>query len=188
MKHAIKWILLAGVLAFGNTAARAEFVFLASLDASQEVPPPNVPSGYAGTGLGFVTLNDAQDQITVQLAYANLTGEATLAHIHGPAAPGDTAPPIFDLTPFLPVYPPGFPVTNFGLIDGVTFAITPDQVQDLFAGLLYFNIHTAQNPTGEIRGQITQLVPEPSSAAMMGIGLTTALGLTLRRRLRSRAV
>jgi hypothetical protein len=38
-------------------------------------------------------------------------------------------------------------------IDG-TATLTADQVKDLLAGKWYFNVHTAQNPGGEIRGQI----------------------------------
>ena len=32
--------------------------------------------------------------------------------------------------------------------------LTEQQVTDLMSGQWYFNIHTAQNPTGEIRGQV----------------------------------
>ena len=35
--------------------------------------------------------------------------------------------------------------------------LTDAQEQDLLAGNLYFNVHTAKNPGGEIRGQIEQV-------------------------------
>ena len=38
-------------------------------------------------------------------------------------------------------------------IDG-TATITPDQAKDLLDGKWYFNLHTAANPGGEIRGQV----------------------------------
>lgn len=179
MKYGLRWILLAGALTVGGASAQAEFIFAASLDPAQEVPAPDLPTPYLGGGVGQVVLNDAQDQITVDLAYFSLTGEATLAHIHGPAAPGSTAPPIFDLTPFLEPNPLD---PDTGIVDGVTFAITPEQVQALFAGNLYMNVHTARNPTGEIRGQLVRFVPEPSTAALLGIGLIAALGLSARRK------
>ena len=34
--------------------------------------------------------------------------------------------------------------------------LTADQVKDLLAGKQYVNVHTAKNPGGEIRGQITK--------------------------------
>jgi hypothetical protein len=32
--------------------------------------------------------------------------------------------------------------------------LTDQQVTDLMAGQWYFNVHTVQNPSGEIRGQV----------------------------------
>ena len=32
--------------------------------------------------------------------------------------------------------------------------LTDQQITDLMAGQWYFNIHTAENPSGEIRGQV----------------------------------
>jgi len=32
--------------------------------------------------------------------------------------------------------------------------LTEQQVTDLMAGQWYFNVHTAENPSGEIRGQV----------------------------------
>ena len=37
-----------------------------------------------------------------------------------------------------------------------TAVLTADQVKDLLAGKDYTNVHTAKNPGGEIRGQITK--------------------------------
>jgi CHRD domain/PEP-CTERM motif len=51
-------------------------------------------------------------------------------------------------------------------------------VDDILAGRAYINFHTTQFPGGEIRGAI---IPEPSSIALLGIGLI-ACGLVSRRR------
>ena len=40
-------------------------------------------------------------------------------------------------------------------------ALTADQVKDLLAGKYYVNVHTAKNPGGEIRGQITKAPQDP---------------------------
>jgi hypothetical protein len=63
----------------------------------------------------------------------------------------------------------------------VTFAITPAQVAYLEAGYLYLNVHTSVFPGGEIRGQLL-MVPEPGTAALLGLGLSTATLLARRKR------
>lgn len=40
-------------------------------------------------------------------------------------------------------------------------ALTTGQVSDLLAGKHYVNVHTARNPGGEIRGQITKAPTAP---------------------------
>jgi len=66
-----------------------------------------------------------------------------MAHFHGPAAPGANAPPVV-------------PVPAANLANPMTGTATLDdgQIADLKAGKWYFNIHTAANPGGEIRGQL----------------------------------
>ncbi len=112
------------------------------LSADQEVPP----NSSLGTGLGAVSLNADQNLITVNLSFSGLTSNATAAHIHGPAAIGVNAPVLFGLA--------GVPGAMSGSIPQQTFAVTPTQVAQLRAGLLYFNVHTGNFPGGEIRGQI----------------------------------
>jgi hypothetical protein len=49
-----------------------------------------------------------------------------------------------------------------GPITNATFAVTPAQVAQLKAGMMYFNLHTNNFPNGEIRGQI---LPNPLESA-----------------------
>ena len=65
-----------------------------------------------------------------------------MAHFHGPAAPGVAAGVAVPLA--APLASP---------INGMA-TLTDGQIGDLRAGLWYINIHTAQNPGGEIRGQL----------------------------------
>ena len=58
---------------------------------------------------------------------------------------------------------------NYSNGAGLT-TFTAPQMADLINGLYYVNIHSTFRPGGEIRGQIL-LVPEPSTAALVGLGI-----------------
>jgi hypothetical protein len=113
----------------------------ANLSTSQEVPP------VAGNGSGKAdfTLDPSSKQLTWKVTYDGLSGPATAAHIHGPAAAGANAGVVVPLTA------QGAPVTS--PITGST-TLTDQQIADLTNGMDYVNIHTANNKGGEIRGQI----------------------------------
>lgn len=117
--------------------------FTATLSGAQEVPP----AASGGTGSGAVLLNAAEDQILVDLSFAGLTSNASAAHIHGPAAPGANAGIMFDFSGVTPA-------ATSGSIPRQMFAINATQVAQLRNGELYFNIHTGNFISGEIRGQI----------------------------------
>lgn len=127
----------------------ADTPFEAALTGAQEVPPS------AGTGLGFgtVSLNAAGDRIAVDLRYAGLASNQTMAHIHGLADPGVNAGVLFNL---------GAPGGSAGRVGDLFFAVTPAQATALRAGQLYFNVHTTGFPGGEVRGQIYP-TPRPTS-------------------------
>lgn len=119
-------------------AAQAETIhYIATLTGADEVPA----NATAGRGTFTAELESEERTLVYRATYSGLTGPATMAHIHGPAAPGANAPPIVT-APFAT-----------SPISGVAI-LTADQVDDLMAGKLYFNVHTEANPTGEIRGQI----------------------------------
>ncbi|MSU58030.1 MAG: CHRD domain-containing protein [Pedosphaera sp.] len=150
---------LIAAIALSTGAAFAQSTFQAILDGLQEAPVPNASPG---TGFGTVVLNAAQTQITVDENWSGLLAPATLSHIHGPAAPGVATGVAFPLA--------GVPNATAGAIPQQVFAVTPAQVANLFAGLMYFNVHSSAFPGGEIRGQIT-LVPEPATTTLFAAGL-----------------
>ena len=123
-----------------SAAAHAATIQLkADLKASSEVPPKDS----AGMGTMTGTLNTETNEFTYHIEFSGLTGPAVAAHFHGPAAEGANA------KPQLPIK--GSPVTS--PIEGKA-TLTAEQAKDLLDGKWYFNLHTAANPGGEIRGQI----------------------------------
>lgn len=112
--------------------------FSSQLIGMNESPP--VPGN--ATGRIDAVLNKNTNLLRWRLTYTGLSGPATMAHFHGPAAVGVNAPVVL---PFAaPVRSP---------MDGQA-TLTPAQAADLLAGRWYANVHTAAHPAGEIRGQM----------------------------------
>lgn len=133
---------LAGALlaALAMSPAYAENVVLkADLKGAEEVPPLTV----GGSGKVEATYDTATKKLSWKGTYAGLSGTATAAHFHGPADPGKNAG--------VAVAAPA-PASPF---EG-SATLTDAQAADLMAGKYYFNIHTAANPAGEVRGQVTK--------------------------------
>ncbi len=129
----------AAVLALSVTPAFAEQVkFSADLKPASEVPPTESK----GSGKVDATLDTATKKFDWNITYEGLTGEATAAHFHGPAAEGANAPPVVPIEP---------PLTS--PIKG-SATLTDEQITQLQGGMWYFNVHTAKYPDGEIRGQV----------------------------------
>src|SRR5947209_18199438 len=126
-------------------ATLADATYTAVLTGTQQVPPNTSPA----TGSATVVLSADQTQIAVTVTFSGLTAPAIASHIHD-GAPGTNGPVVI---PF-----PGFPNATSGTYSQ-TFPITPALVAELQAGNLYINIHTATFPGGEIRGQLSLLLP-----------------------------
>jgi len=114
--------------------------FSTRLDGRNEVPPV-----YSmGTGTVDAVLDRDTGLFRFRIGYSNLSGPITAAHFHGPADVGANAAPVITLNP-------PFPNPYEGRIQ-----LTPVQAGDLLAGRWYLNLHTAQNPGGELRGQLIE--------------------------------
>jgi hypothetical protein len=98
-------------------------------------------------GDATVMVDPATKTAKWRVNYSGLSGPATMAHFHGPAAPGQNAPPVVWLSPQGQPVPPN-------TIEGQA-TLNEQQMADLMAGKYYINVHTAANPGGEIRGQVT---------------------------------
>lgn len=115
--------------------SKPSLLFVANLTGAQETPFNN------STAVGRASLVLSPDEKTarVSLTFSGLSSGQTDAHIHGPALPGVSAPPVFPLP--------------LGQLSDFSITLTPAQVQDLKNGLFYVNVHSSNFPTGEIRGQ-----------------------------------
>lgn len=110
-------------------------MFHADLTGASEVPAVDT----AATGKAEVTVDTEAKTISWKVTTEGLSGDPTAAHIHGPAAAGENADPVIDL--------------SAALADG-SGEITDEQIADLEAGNYYVNVHTEANGDGEIRGQL----------------------------------
>ena len=128
-----------GAMSSMSSMASGTDTYEATLSGAQEVPP-NMSTG---TGKAEVQVDPKTYKITWKVTHSGLSGPATAAHIHGPAAPGSNAGVVI---PFKGD-PNAQPVTGEA-------TLTPAQYADLAAGLYYVNFHTAKSPAGEIRGQL----------------------------------
>ena len=121
----------------------AQRTFIAPLNGASEAPPVVTP----GTGTATVILSPDETAALVSLNWTGLSSPESAAHLHAPAPPGNNAGVVLDLdmppgqiSNMLWVFQPSGGLTVQGLIDA------------LKGGQMYANVHSANNPTGEIRG------------------------------------
>jgi hypothetical protein len=184
----IALITLAAALMLPAPAARAiPMAFGGILSGANEVPAVNSP----GAGSVAVVLDPTAQTIQILASFFGLTTPDTAAHIHCCQPPtnvgvattvpafagfplnvtqGTYLSPLFSLqdssfyNPAFVAMFPGLPQAEAALIGGIE------------NGLTYFNIHTTQNPGGEIRTQLLPLgVPGPIAGAGLP-GLILACG------------
>jgi len=134
LRVAVALCVLASGAAFADTVA-----LKADLQPSSEVPP-KVSHGH---GTLNATFDTSSRDLKWDITYAGLSGPATAAHFHGPAPVGQNAKV-------------QVPIPKSDLASPIkgSATLSEQQATDLMGGQWYFNVHTAQNPSGEIRGQI----------------------------------
>lgn len=135
--------LAIGLASLNASAAHLQghLLFSAKINGAQQVP---VNSSVA-LGLGSLTLNSTRDTLCIHASWTGLSSALTGIHIHSGVA-GTNGPVIIDLMDFVQ----GDQLTT--MLTGA--AITPEVIAMHVRGELYMNIHTTNNPNGEIRGQI----------------------------------
>ncbi len=174
----MKKILTGLVLTLCATFASAATIeFAANLNGAQEVPANAVP----GIGTAGLVLDDVTGALGWVISFEGLSSQLGGAHIHKGPVGQDGG---------IEIHLPDFDVFNgsqaLGRIEGLFVGgvtITAQQISDLKAGLWYINLHTAEFPGGEIRGQVLSgtfnPVPLPAAVWLMA----PAIGaLVMRRR------
>jgi hypothetical protein len=207
MKTTMLKIAVAAALAVPVAAQATLYTFNATLSGSNERPTPVVTSAH---GLAIVQYDDSgtvgnllDDSFSVAVAGFNLSGPPTGYHIHAAATTDETAPVRvnFENPPFTEnvfgnniIIGGTTSVTNAELAPGIVDGMIPATastgqpamsfLQALQSHLAYVNIHTALNPSGEIRGQLLQVtaIPEPETYALMIAGLGLVGWVASRRR------
>ena len=70
----------AAALAMAAPAMAHEIVYVGTLSGAKEAPPNSSPA----TGTARLTIDDHENTIRIEFTFANLVGNLTAAHIHGP--------------------------------------------------------------------------------------------------------
>ena len=128
-----------------NKKVQSEFtVSNVVMNSAQETP------ANASTATGNLNYSYTREThiLSYNFSWTGLTGVPVAMHIHGLAPKGFAASVFQTFTGFKSATAGSY--TGTLLIDGVSI-----KEQDLLNGLYYVNIHTAANPGGEIRGQIS---------------------------------
>ena len=137
-KTMLATLALGAAVAFAGPAFAQKMK--ATLDGKAEVPP----NASAGKGSADIDYDAASKKLSWKVTYSGLSGPATAAHFHGPAEAGKNAGVAVAI-----------PNATSSPAEG-SATLTDAQAADLMAGKYYVNIHTAANPGGEIRGQVTK--------------------------------
>lgn len=184
-------VLFCGVL---QTQAQ-NLIYTALMDGPSESPPNASP----GTGTATVYFELGAQTMRIVADFTGLTGTTTAAHIHAatpvpfagtagvatqtPSFSGfplgvttGTMDTIFDMTS-ASSWNPTFITINGGTPAGAEAAF----LTAMFEGRAYFNIHSSTFPGGEIRGFFVA-VPEPSTIALVSLGVVGAAGYWWNRR------
>ncbi len=182
-------ILFVALLSFGATAQATLIRATANLDYGQEVNPSNANPSDA-QGFARLWFDTVENTVAIRARIRGISlddinfpggplafGAAGPFHIHeaSKGANGAVVVP-FNQASF-------FRQARRALVIRAVVGFDPMLLDSLLAGDLYLNLHTLDYGSGEIRGQISAQVPEPSTIgllALAGVGL-----IVMRRKVKS---
>lgn len=119
--------------------------FTVNLTGGQEVPPVQT----VGAGTGTVKLSPERNVVTYNIMVGVLSGPITAAHFHR-GGMGQSGPPVKTLS-----FDNNMVAAGNWTMHDASEPLTRELVEALLAGNLYINVHSSNNPNGEIRGQVT---------------------------------
>ena len=154
MKNLMIGAFAALLLLQGRPAQAEEFTVVATLGGGEEVPA--LLTGAVGSAV--ITVDTDTRELTVSLRVLNLPTGSAAGHIH--VGPKGVAGPVVLNFPI-----PAGRTGDFSLdfrAGRAEFVARPeigiltidDLIQAIYLGGAYVNVHTAQFPGGEIRGQL----------------------------------
>jgi hypothetical protein len=135
-------LVIAGfAMMVAGAASAATVKFHATLTAAAEAPPTKS----TGSGEAAMSLDTVSHELTWDVTFQGFSSDVVAAHIHGPAQPGQNAGVVI-----------AFPKSPTSPIHG-SAKLTEEEQNQLMAGAYYVNIHTKNNPSGAIRGQLLEV-------------------------------
>jgi hypothetical protein len=170
--------LLTAQAAFAST-----IVYVTTLNGATEEPAVSS----AGIGSATVTIDNIANTMEVNVLFSGLTSGDTASHIHCcTAAPGIGNVGIATITPTFTDFPNGVTSGSYDHVFDLTsassynpaFVTANGSITAAEAALLtgltedeaYLNIHTANYPSGELRGYLITS-PEPASLPLAALTL-----------------
>jgi hypothetical protein len=145
MKKLITNLLIAVLSIAASSALRANHLgdqlqFSVRATGSQQTPAVNSNA----VGIGSFILSNDRTTLDINMTIANLSGPIQAIHIHSGFA-GQAGDVWKDLQPML----------QGNRVKGQITGLTSAEQATLINGGFYVNVHTMQNPDGEVRGQLT---------------------------------
>ena len=153
-------VVAAGMIVLGTagTVQAQTITFTATLTGSNETPAPGVVTGAFGTA--SVTWDTATQTLSWIIDVWNMPSGTNNAHFHV-GGPGVAGPTVVNI-PFPPQISNDYRLTGSATSTNLTprsdqgIRSWEDFAQSLMGGQIYINIHSNNNPGGEIRGQVTR--------------------------------
>ena len=158
MRRALSLAIAGLFVLLVSAQAQAQTInFTAALHGGNEVP--GVSTG--AVGVGTVSVNMATQAVTYRIDVYNMPVGTTASHFHAAAA-GVNGPVVVNFTV-------SAGISNDFAISGTASAtdLRPaaaqginsweDFIQALLLGNIYMNVHSTNNPGGEIRGQVVRV-------------------------------
>ena len=162
------------IVAIMSSSSEAGVIYRLNMTGAQEFPGPGDPDGSA---VGHIFLDDVTGDVSWKLFYSNIAAP-TAMHIHGPGGSPGSAAGVFIGLGVATSGGPGTLIDSLVAAPASVAAVVSDPTD------FYVNIHNADFPPGAIRGQLGNVIPEPTSFVLFGVGLLGLGGCVWIRRKR----